>query len=62
MGGVQSPVLQAWSRSGSQAIDWGVHLPKVSGVGSQAADLGVNPPGGFGPVCQGSQAANLGAH
>ena len=62
MAGVQSPVLQAWLPVASQAIDWGVHLPKVSGVGAEAADRGAGPPRFFGSVHPGSHAADLDAH
>ena len=40
MGGVQSPVLQAWLPTGSQAIDQSAHPPGASGVGTQSANLG----------------------
>ena len=78
MGGVETLVLQAWLPAGSQAVDRGAHPPGVSvvdvdaadwvrtiwasGVGAQATDQGGHPPEGFGPVCPGSWATDLGAH
>ena len=32
VGGVQSPVLQAWLPAGSQAVDQGAYPPRASGV------------------------------
>ena len=37
MGGVQSPVLQAWSPTGSQAFDWGAHRSQALGLCARAA-------------------------
>ena len=40
----------------------GVGTNWASGVGAQAADRGMHPSRGFGPVCPGSWAADLGVH
>ena len=60
VGGVQFPVLQEWSPSGSQDVDRGAHPPGASGVGAQAT--GYMPTPGFGSVCLGSLATDQSAH
>ena len=62
MGGVQSPVLQAWLPADIQAVDWGAHPPMASGVGIQATDRVCAPTRGFAPMRPGSLDLDLGAH
>ena len=64
MGGVQSPVFQAWLPAGSQAIDWVAHQSQALGLcawaaGSQVTDQSALPPGVSGV---GAQSADRGVH
>ena len=49
-------------RPGSWTADGVWHSARASGVGAQAADRGLPLPGGFGLMCPGSLATDLGVH